>query len=185
MPNILFQNNYFLNQWYRTYYPHHYDKWKRDNNITYVWKDYSLVKVVNDGHVEQVIDNRPQHDDVDIYLSQSSPIIMTVRGMFMIKRVEIIFYNHGDDFYCRELSENINGMNNTICIVYDLESEKVLKLFILQSNISIAYSYRKEGIHFYRELNSMVVTEEISNTFSVLNDVLETTSVDKISFFSS
>lgn len=47
LPDSLLHDNYFMNQWYKNYYPHYYERWKRDNSIEYKEEGDFLVKKVN------------------------------------------------------------------------------------------------------------------------------------------
>lgn len=62
LPTVLLKDNYFMNRWYREYYHHHYEKWKKDNNIKYE-RSYDYIEKTDNGKVEKRLSYNYDDDD--------------------------------------------------------------------------------------------------------------------------
>lgn len=165
LPDALLNDNYFMNCWYREYYPYWYKQWKKANKIVYRTEKGAfngrLVKRINGemrGEWELACISS---DNLELYKSINDEISILDDMVYFtnIKHLRGLQYHIGDDFYVHEKLTVTNNKCLQLVYFHDLDSENLLNMSILTPPCDSSYTvYSRKGIEINHDGLQKVTT---------------------------
>lgn len=150
LPDVLLQNNYFMNRWYKTYYPHHYNQWKRENNIN--WRVYSI----NNTKVEwisqdNIFTTEIKHDEILItygrtraFLDDHNRSCIEHRSKDQKRKDRYSLISDEDDniYILRKVTIDKDYIER----VYDINTEEIIRISARNITSSYSFTLKKKDI---------------------------------------
>lgn len=181
LPNVLLKNNYFMNRWYREYYPYYYEEWKKRQNIKYCIEGDKLVKKINNQLVDSWSLPTGAHFQREYYGSQRFSYTKGMSNicLYISNQEEPFCYYYIDNDNVYTITKFVSVRNKTVKItfVHDLDNDELLYIgililyrkFIPMSSIEC----RRHGLIFPPEYYQYSKVKKIKATRMNMKDIIQ------------